>query len=215
MAALGALVGGSLGVAGKFAGVMIAVNGALILAPIGAVIGYLGFKAFNKKNKENKVVPSLMPPGLVEKKDEAQFHLLAPFGPAIGMIKMPDSFINKLLKVTDDVLSDKDRIDWGEHLVGQINEEPWIPNKVLEEAGLMEALRSCLHQYTTAMLQRQGLDHNHIDKVGVHMDHMWIVSQYENEYNPAHFHTFCDLSAVLYLKIPKFGILYVKLVISC
>ena len=33
---------------------MIAVNGGWILAPIGAVIGYLGFKAFNKKkDKKN------------------------------------------------------------------------------------------------------------------------------------------------------------------
>ena len=48
-AAIGAVAGGSLGVAGKLAGVMIAVNGGWILAPIGAVIGYLGFKAFNKK----------------------------------------------------------------------------------------------------------------------------------------------------------------------
>ena len=51
---LGAIAGASLGIAGKIAGIMIAVNGALILAPIGAVIGYLGFKTFNKKNKENK-----------------------------------------------------------------------------------------------------------------------------------------------------------------
>ena len=51
---VGAVAGGSLGVAGKLAGVMIAVNGGWILAPIGAVMGYLGVKAFNKKNKENK-----------------------------------------------------------------------------------------------------------------------------------------------------------------
>jgi len=158
-----------------------------------------------KKNKGNKVAPSLMPPGLVGNKDEAKFHLMAPFGPAIGMIKMPDAFINKLLKLTDSVLADKDRVDWGKHLVGQINEESAIPNKALEEAGLMEALRTCLHQYTVSMLQRQGFDHSHIEQVGVHLDHMWVVSQYENEYNPAHFHTFCDLSAVLYLKIPKFS----------
>ena len=30
----------------------------------------------------------------------------------------------------------------------------------------------------------------------------WIVSQYENEYNPAHNHTGCDISAVIYLKVP-------------
>ena len=49
--AIGALVGGSLGIAGKVAGTVVAVNGGWVLAPIGAAIGYLGVKAFNKKNK--------------------------------------------------------------------------------------------------------------------------------------------------------------------
>lgn len=52
-AALGAVAGGSLGVAGKLAGVMIAVNGGWVLAPIGAAIGWLGIKVFDK-NKEKK-----------------------------------------------------------------------------------------------------------------------------------------------------------------
>ena len=33
---------------------------------------------------------------------------------------------------------------------------------------------------------------------------MWIVSQQPNEYNPIHIHTECQLSCVMYLKIPKF-----------
>ena len=49
--AIGAVLGGSLGIAGKVAGTAVAVNGGWILAPIGAAIGYLGVKAFNKKNK--------------------------------------------------------------------------------------------------------------------------------------------------------------------
>ena len=32
---------------------------------------------------------------------------------------------------------------------------------------------------------------------------MWIVSQYPNEYNPAHLHTQCQISAVMYLKVPE------------
>ena len=52
--AIGNVAGDSLGISGKVAGAMIAVNGGWTLASIGAVIGYLGFKAFNKKNKENK-----------------------------------------------------------------------------------------------------------------------------------------------------------------
>ena len=32
----------------------------------------------------------------------------------------------------------------------------------------------------------------------------WIVNQKENEYNPAHYHSNCSISAVLYLKVPEF-----------
>ena len=42
-----------------------------------------------------------------------------------------------------------------------------------------------------------------IEQLQVAVDHMWIVSQYENEYNPIHFHTYCDLSSVMWLKVPK------------
>ena len=39
-AAIGATLGGSLGIAGKFLGAMVFINGAWVLAPIGGVIGY-------------------------------------------------------------------------------------------------------------------------------------------------------------------------------
>jgi uncharacterized protein (TIGR02466 family) len=156
-----------------------------------------------KKNKGKKV------PGISVFNDpkkfteEAKFHLLQPFGPAVGMVKMPKAITQKLLELTDKILSDKDRVDWGKNLVGQINEEPWVSNEALEEAGLMEPLRTCVYQYVTASLQRQGIMDD-LEQVGVHLDHMWAVSQYENEYNPVHFHTYCDVSCVMYLKIPDF-----------
>ncbi|WP_415312901.1 hypothetical protein [Candidatus Pelagibacter sp. Uisw_106] len=52
---IGAALGGSLGVAGKIVGIGVALNGGIVLAGIGAVIGYLGVKAF-KKNKNTKDV---------------------------------------------------------------------------------------------------------------------------------------------------------------
>ena len=33
---------------------------------------------------------------------------------------------------------------------------------------------------------------------------MWIVEQHSGEYNPIHTHTNCDISAVMYLKVPEF-----------
>lgn len=53
-AAIGATLGGSLGVAGKVLGTMVFVNGGWVLAGVGAVVGYLGVKAF-KKNKAKKI----------------------------------------------------------------------------------------------------------------------------------------------------------------
>jgi uncharacterized protein (TIGR02466 family) len=41
-------------------------------------------------------------------------------------------------------------------------------------------------------------------KVETELIEMWIVSQYENEYNPVHWHPGCTLSASLYLKVPEF-----------
>ena len=52
-AGLGAALGGSLGVAGKFLGGMVFVNGGWVLAGIGGLVGYLGVKAY-KKNKVTK-----------------------------------------------------------------------------------------------------------------------------------------------------------------
>ena len=50
---VGAILGGSLGVAGKIVGIGVALNGGIVLAGVGAVVGFLGVKAF-KKNKTTK-----------------------------------------------------------------------------------------------------------------------------------------------------------------
>ena len=54
---VGAILGGSLGVAGKIVGIGVALNGGIVLAGVGAVVGFLGVKAFKKnkdKNNEEK-----------------------------------------------------------------------------------------------------------------------------------------------------------------
>ena len=51
--AIGAALGGSLGVAGKIVGIGVALNGGIVLAGVGALVGFLGVKAF-KKSKDEK-----------------------------------------------------------------------------------------------------------------------------------------------------------------
>lgn len=133
--------------------------------------------------------------------EATKFKLLKPFGPSFGMFEMPDEVTEALLKKSDEILEDKNRVDWGKNLVGQIAEEPWISNEQLEEIGALKYLEGMLYNYVWNSLISDG---HELEKLEINLDHAWIVSQYENEYNPIHFHTYCDLSSVLYLKVPSF-----------
>jgi uncharacterized protein (TIGR02466 family) len=155
-------------------------------------------KKAKKDRKELKLneSPSEWAERLAKKTD---FNLVKPFGPDMGMFQTPDEVQRKILDLTDKILEDQERIDWGSHLVGNIKEETYVSNKDLQEAGLYPYLQSMLYNYVWNSLTRAG---HEIDTLQVHLDHMWIVSQYADEYNPIHFHTYCDLSAVLWLKMP-------------
>ena len=124
-----------------------------------------------------------------------------PFGPPIGAFKMPDEVLERMIKLTDEVLEDKERVDWGKNLVGNVNEEPLVKNADLKKHDLYEIFRSCVGTYVNGYMQSCG---HEVEQLQAHVDHMWVVSQYENEYNPIHFHTYCDLSTVMYLKVPEF-----------
>jgi uncharacterized protein (TIGR02466 family) len=132
---------------------------------------------------------------------ETQFQLIKPFGPFFGMFDMPDEIVQALIKKSDEILEDRNRVDWGKNLVGQISEEPWISNEDLDEIGALKYLEGMLHNYVWNSLVADGVE---LEALECNLDHAWIVSQYENEYNPVHFHTYCDLSSVLYLKVPSF-----------
>ena len=129
------------------------------------------------------------------------FKLLKPFGPSFGLFHAPSEVTEALIKASDEILEDRNRIDWGNNLVGQISEEPWISNEKLEKLGILQYLEGMLYNYVWNGLKADGHD---LEALECKLDHAWIVSQYENEYNPIHFHTYCDLSAVIWLKVPPF-----------
>ena len=54
-AVIGATLGGSLGIAGKFLGVMVFINGAWVLAPVGGLLGYYAAKKLAKKKEQEKI----------------------------------------------------------------------------------------------------------------------------------------------------------------
>ena len=128
-------------------------------------------------------------------------QVVKPFGPLIMLAQLPEGFIKKLNEVVDVI---KDKKDMGARLAGMIETESEIPHSMLEEKKVMDIFHSFANSYAQQGLIASTGQKNILDIVDVktEMQSIWSVSQYENEYNPQHNHSNCQISAVLYLKIP-------------
>ena len=127
-------------------------------------------------------------------------QVVKPFGPLIMLAQLPERFIKKLNEVVDVI---KDKKDMGARLAGVIETESEIPHSMLEEKKVMDIFHALSRGYIEqAYLNAGQKDLWNIMDVKTQMQSIWSVSQYENEYNPQHNHAHCQISAVLYLKIP-------------
>ena len=128
--------------------------------------------------------------------------LMKPFGPLMMVCPLPDDIINKLNKIVDKVMGVN---DMGDRLAGQIKNESEIPHSMLKEENCMDIFHACGRSYV-----EQGYKHAFLSEllesieIKTQMQSVWSVSQYENEYNPQHNHTHCQMSTVLYLRIPEY-----------
>jgi len=139
---------------------------------------------------------------------------LVNMGPKIGWIVLPKEVIAKLIKITDKTVNTNE--DYGHSLAGQIANERKLDEKDLGEIWdlltkeISTYLREVLRDLDPAFNKKSPL-YEKLEIKAV-IDSMWTVSQFENEYNPVHFHSGmeaydlssnCHLSSVMYLKIPK------------
>ena len=134
-------------------------------------------------------------------------QLMCPFGPRLGFFQLNENVVHKLLNVSEDILCDKSSQSAGNKLAGQISEELTIPIDTLKNEGLLDFFTRIMTNYVemvdlgdapSTYQQRES------QPVTTEMQEMWIVRQYENEYNPVHWHPGSTLSGVLYLKVPPF-----------
>ena len=71
----------------------------------------------------------------------------------------------------------------------------------MEKAGVDQLIESCVRSYVVHCAKHHGFFKETYTFEAM-INSAWIVSQYANEYNPLHNHTGCDISAVIYLKVP-------------
>ena len=122
--------------------------------------------------------------------------VVSPFGPKIAKLKISNNLINKLNKEVDRIISKKNLIkkfDYSNKLVGQVKQEFQIPKNFIKK-NFEKTIYKEVNKYIYKSLGKK------ISKIKI--KNFWVVRQFNNEYNPIHFHD-GHISGVGYLKIPK------------
>ncbi|MEY4370429.1 MAG: hypothetical protein RIQ48_138 [Pseudomonadota bacterium] len=123
-------------------------------------------------------------------------NVLSPFGPRIAKLRIPKNLINKLNKEIDRIVDNQNlskKFDYSKKLVGQVSQEIQLP-----KAFINKNLKSFLHKATKGYIEKAM--NKKITKFKI--NNVWIVRQFENEYNPIHYHD-GHISGAGYLKVPK------------
>ena len=125
-----------------------------------------------------------------------KLNMITPFGPAIGSTNIPKTLIDKINNFVDDVVSDKDKskkFDWGKNLAGQVSQEIYLPKEIIE-GELLNFLALITKTFVESVSNKKLTKFNIIK--------VWVVRQFQNEYNPIHWHG-GHISGAGYLKLPK------------
>ena len=131
-------------------------------------------------------------------------EIIKPSGPRMLKVVLPENILKKLIKITDKLIVDDKRENFGCALVGQIKEEVKIPKEILKEEKLDEIFNMYLRTYVSHCLNELNGWTEETHDILCSMTDMWFNEmQPGGEYNPAHFHTKCFVSSTLYLKIPE------------
>ena len=130
-----------------------------------------------------------------------EFRVEKHFGPFFASCILPDDALDAMLKMSDEILSDKLSESHGQSLAGVIDKEIKVYKEDMEKAGVDQLIESCVRSYVVHCAKAHGFFKETYTFESM-VNSAWIVSQYENEYNPLHNHNGCDISAVIYLKVP-------------
>ena len=124
-------------------------------------------------------------------------RVISPFGPKIAKLKFSTKLINKINNEVDKILSKKNllkKLDYSKKLVGQVKQEFQLPKSFITK-NLEKVIFNEVEKYVFQTLGKK------VKKISI--KNFWIVRQFNNEYNPIHYHD-GHISGVGYLKIPKF-----------
>ena len=123
--------------------------------------------------------------------------VLSPFGPKIASLKLSRNIIKRINIEVDMIITKKNllkKLDYSNKLVGQVKQEFQLP-KIFIKKNLEKFIFEAVKVYILKSLGKK------ISKIKI--KNFWVVRQFNDEYNPIHYHD-GHISGVGYLKIPPF-----------
>ena len=128
--------------------------------------------------------------------DRNKLDILKPFGPSIGVTNLPASLIEKINNFIDDVVKSEEKskeLDMGKNLAGEVTQEISLPDEIIKD-DLYNFLNKAVKIYIEHITEKKVTQFNLIK--------VWVVRQFQNEYNPVHWHN-GHISGAGYLKLPN------------
>ena len=126
-----------------------------------------------------------------------ELKVIKPFGPSIARVKMPNDLIDNLNKYIENIILDKKKsedLDNGNTLAGHVTQEFKLEENFLSSSGFLKFLASSVSSWIKISENKEIKEFKMIKS--------WVVRQFQNEYNPVHWHG-GHISGVGYLKVPS------------
>ncbi len=128
---------------------------------------------------------------------ENKIQVYRPFGPSIAKVIIPEDLIKKLNEYVDKTILDENKskeLDYGKKLAGNVKQEFILEPNFCDKSGFSNFLAKGVSKWIELSERKK------ITKLEIVSS--WVVRQFQNEYNPVHYHS-GHVSGVGYLKVPK------------
>ena len=125
------------------------------------------------------------------------YEVLKPFGPSIIKIRMSTDMISEINNYVDLIILDKEKsknLNEGKNLIGKVRQEFLMEVEFMKKIKWAEFLAEPTSKWLSDEVNKKIKNFQLIKS--------WVVRQFQNDYNPVHWHT-GHISGVGYLKVPS------------
>ena len=124
-------------------------------------------------------------------------QLIRAFGPTIAKIKIPNEMVKALNDYVDGLIIDQKKskeLSAGANLAGDVTQEFKLEKEFSLRVGWLDLISKGVFQWIQMSTNQSIKEFKMIDS--------WIVRQFQNEYNPVHWHS-GHISGAGFLKLPE------------